>query len=164
MLGFAQTGQVGIDGGDDWALVAEVDLDLTEVLALFQQVSGVGMAQRVNVGVLFDTAGLEREAEGPLQRGAAHRFGGGGGALAAVAFGGKEQRGMTMAFPLLAQQFERAFGQRDVTILIALAAAEVNEHPFGVNVAHLKAQPFAQPQAAGVNEDQTDAMIQSGNG
>ena len=37
MLGLAETGQVGVEGGDGRALVAEVDLDLAEVLALFEQ-------------------------------------------------------------------------------------------------------------------------------
>jgi len=44
MLGFAQAGQVRVKGGDDRTLVAEVDLDLTEVLPLLQQMRRVGMA------------------------------------------------------------------------------------------------------------------------
>lgn len=164
MLGLAEAGQMGIDGGDDGTLVAEVDLDLAEVLALFQQMRGVGMTQRVNVRRLFHTAGLEREAEGALQRGAAHGFSGGGGALTAVAPGGKEQRGMTMRFPEFAQEQERAPGQRDVTILIALAGTDVEEHALGVNVADLKVQAFTQTQAAGIDRDQSDAMIQGGHG
>lgn len=103
MLGLAQARQVCVDGGDERAFVAEVDLDLAEVLALLEQVRGVGMAQRVNMRGLFDAAGLQREPEGALQRGAAHGFRGRGGALSAVAFGGKEERGMTVGFPLLAQ-------------------------------------------------------------
>ena len=71
MLGFAEAGQVGVKGGDDGAFVAEVDLDLAEVLALFEEVGGVGMAQGVNVGVLFDTAGGQRQTEGALERVAA---------------------------------------------------------------------------------------------
>lgn len=103
MLGPAQARQVRIDGGDQRALVAEVDLDLAEVLALLEQVCGVGMAQGVNVRGLFDAAGLQREPEGALQRGAAHGFCGRGRALSAVPFGGKEERGMAVGFPLRAQ-------------------------------------------------------------
>ena len=160
MLGLAQARQVRVDGGDQRAFVAEVDLDLAEVLALFEQVRGVRVSQSVNVRGLFDAAGLEREPEGALQRGAAHGFRGRGRALSAVAFGGKEQRGMTVGFPELAQQRQGALGQRDVTIPVALAGAEVQEHPFGINVADGQREPFAQPQAAGINEDQTDAMVQ----
>ena len=45
MLGFTQTGQVGVNDGDDRALVAEVDLDLAEVFATFKHVGGIGMTQ-----------------------------------------------------------------------------------------------------------------------
>ena len=164
MLGLAEARQVGIDGGDDGTLVAEVDLDLAEVLALFEQMRGVGMSQRVNVRRLFHTAGFKGDPEGALQRGAAHRFGGGGGTLTAVAPGGKEQRGMTMRFPEFAQEQERAPGQRDVTILIALARSDVEEHASAINVADLEVQAFPQTQAAGIDRDQSDAMIQGGHG
>jgi hypothetical protein len=36
MLGFAEARQVGIDDGGNGAFVAEVDLNLAEVLALFE--------------------------------------------------------------------------------------------------------------------------------
>jgi hypothetical protein len=71
---------------------------------------------------------------------------------------------MAVRLPLLAQEQERAVGQRDVAILITLAGADVEQPPFGINVAHLEAQALAQAQAAGVNEDQTDALVQRGHG
>jgi len=160
MLGLAQARQVRVNGGDERAFVAEVDLDLAEVLALLEQMRGVRMSQGVNVRGLFDAAGLQREPEGALQRGATHGFRGRGGALSAVTFGGKEERGMTVGFPLLAQQPQGAFGQGHVTIVVALAGADVQEHPFGINVADGQREPFAQAQAAGVNEAQTNAMVQ----
>lgn len=143
--------------------MAQVDLDLAKVLALLKQMGGVGVTQGMDVRVLLHTAGFEAEAEGALQRGAAHRLEGGGGALAAVTFGGEEQRGMTMSLPLLAQELKRAHGQRHVTILIAFAAADVQEHAFGVDVADLKPETLAQTEAAGVDGDQSDAMIQERN-
>ena len=163
MLGLAEAGQVGVDGRDQRASVTEIDLDLAEVLALFEQVGCVRMTQRVNVRGLFDAAGLEREAEGALERGAAHGFSGRGGALSTVTLGGKEQRGVPMRFPLFPQELERAFGQRDVTILITFAGADMEEHAFGIDVAHLQPQAFSQTQAAGVKGDQANAMIQGGN-
>jgi hypothetical protein len=139
MLGLAEAGQVRVNDGGDRALVAEVDLDLAEVLALLQQVRRIRMAQGVDVRLFFDAAGLERQTEGPLQRGTAHRFGGGAGAQPTVALGGKEQCGMAMRFPLLAQEQQRAFGQRNIAVLIAFAGADVNEHPLRINVADLQA-------------------------
>ena len=74
MLGFAQAGQVRVDGGDDRALVAEVDLDLAQVLALFEHVRGVGMAQGVDMSFFFDAAGFEGQTEGALKGGATTRY------------------------------------------------------------------------------------------
>lgn len=44
MLGFAEAGQVGVEGGDDRTFVSEIDLNLAEVLPLLQQMRGVGMS------------------------------------------------------------------------------------------------------------------------
>jgi len=49
MLGFAQAGQVSIDDRHHRTLVAEVDLDLAQVLALLEQMGSVGMAQRLPI-------------------------------------------------------------------------------------------------------------------
>jgi hypothetical protein len=163
MLGLAQAGQVRVDDGGGGAFMAEVDLDLAEVLALFEQMRGVTVPQRMDVRGLLDAAGLEGHAEAALQRGAAHGYGGGGRPLATVAFGREDQRGMPMRFPVFPQALEGAFGQRHVAILIALATADVEEHALGINVADLEAQPFAQAQAAGINEHQADALIRRGH-
>ena len=44
VLGFAEAGQVGVEGGDDRTFVPEIDLNLAEVLPLLQQMRGVGMS------------------------------------------------------------------------------------------------------------------------
>ena len=59
MLGFAEAGQVRVNGGDDRTLVAEIDLDLAEIFALLQQMCGVGVAQGMDVRVLGEATGLE---------------------------------------------------------------------------------------------------------
>ena len=163
MLGFAQAGQVRVKGGDGRALVAQIDLNLTEVLSLLQQMSRVGVAQRMDVGWLGEAAGLERQTKRALQRRAAHRLGGGARAQSAMTLGGKEQDWMTVGFPLLAQAQQRATGQRDVAILVAFAPTDVQEHAFRIDVADFQPKPFAQSQAAGVNGDKADPMIQGGN-
>ena len=163
MLGLAQARQVCIDDGGSRAFMAEVDLDLAEVLALFEQMRGVTVPQRVDVRGLLDATGQQSHAKAALQRGAAHGYGGGGRPLATVAFGGEEQRGMPMRFPVFPQALEGDFGQRHVAIPIALAAADVQEHALGINVADFEAQAFAQAQAAGVNEQQAGALIGRGH-
>ena len=54
-------------------------------------------------------------------------------------------------------------GQRDVAVVVAFAAADVQEHAVGINVADLQRKAFAQAQAAGVDGGQADAMIQGGH-
>ena len=105
----------------------------------------------MDVRGFFDAAFFESQAEGALERGAAHRLGGGGSAQAAVAFGREEQRGMFVSSPLLAQALESPFGQGDVTIAIAFARADVQEHAPGVDIGNGQAQAFAQAQAAGID-------------
>ena len=50
MLGFGETRQVSVNDGGQGALVAEVDLDLTEVLTLFEQMGCIRVPQSVRVG------------------------------------------------------------------------------------------------------------------
>ena len=163
MLGLAEAGQVRIASGDHGAAMAQVDLQLPEVFALFQQMSGIRVPQGMDMGVLVHTAGLEGQAEGALQGAAAHRLGGGGRAQAVVAFGWKEPDRVAMSLPELAQVMEGFFGDRDITVALALAAADREQEALGVEVAHLEAQAFAQPQAAGVKGDQGHMMIQGVN-
>jgi hypothetical protein len=163
MLGFAEARQVRVNCGDDRTAVAKVDLDLAQVLALFQQMRGVGVTQGVDVGFFADAAGFKGEAEGALQGGATHGNGRGAGTEATLAFGRKEESGMTMTLPLLAQEMEGASGQRDIAILVAFAFANVEEHSFRINVPDLQSQTFSQPQAARVNGGETNAMIEGGN-
>jgi hypothetical protein len=163
MLRFAEAGQVRVNGSDDRALVSEVDLDLTEVLPLLQQMRRIGMAQGMDVRLFGDGAGLEGETKGPLQRGAGHRLGGGACSLTTVTLSGKEQDGMAVGFPLFTQEQQRAFGQGHVAILVAFAGTDVQEHALRIDIADLQAKPFTQAQAAGVDGGQSDAMIQGGN-
>lgn len=163
MLGLGQARQVRVNGGGYRTLVAEIDLDLAEVLALLEQMRGIGVAQGVDVGLFGDATGREGKPEGSLQGGAAHWFGGSARAQATVPLGGKEQERMAVRFPLLAQEQERAPGQRDVAILIALAGADVQEHALGIDIADLEPESFTQAQSAGVNGDETDPMIQGRN-
>jgi hypothetical protein len=114
----------------------------------------------MDVGVFLDAAGLEAEAEGPLEGGAAHGLGGRGSALTAVAFGGEEEPGMLVGFPELTQQEQGALGQGHVTVAIALAAADVQQGALAVDIPDLQAQALAQAQAAGVDRGQGHPMIE----
>ena len=163
MLGLAERGEVRVNHRHAGTVMAQVDLELTQVLARFQQMRGVRMAQRLDMRGLLHAAGLEGEAKGALQSRTIQRFSGRGRALAGAAFGGEEQARMAMGLPLFAQEFERALGQRDVTILVALAGADVEKQALRINVADLQLEAFAQTQPAGVDRSQGDAMIEGGH-
>jgi hypothetical protein len=67
-----------------------------------------------------------------------------------------------MGFPERAQMLQSAAWQGDVTVAIAFAGADVQEHPSGINVAHLQVQTFTQTQSAGVKSDEGDPLVQGG--
>jgi hypothetical protein len=112
------------------------------------------------MGRFLDAAGPQRQAKSPLQSRALHRFGGGGSALAAMAFAWKKPARMPMRLPLLAEQLQRAFGQGDIAVAIAFAGADVQEHALGIHVRNLEMQAFTQAQAAGVEGAQANAVIE----
>jgi len=72
VLGLAEAGQMRVDDGGRRTLVAEVDLDLAQVLSLLQKMGRIGMAQRMNVRVLFDSTFLQGQVKGSLESSAAH--------------------------------------------------------------------------------------------
>ena len=73
---------------------------------------------------------------------------------------GKRKRGWRWALPALAQEEQRALREGDVAVAVALAATDVQEHALGVDVADLEVQTLAQAQAAGVDGDQGDPVIE----
>ncbi len=52
---------------------------------------------------------------------------------------------MTIRFPLLAQQLERAPRKRNITVRVSLAAPDMKEHALGIDVAHDANRPGIAP-------------------
>jgi hypothetical protein len=98
-----------------------------------------------------DTTGLESQAEGTLKGGAADRFLGRGSPDAATSLGSEKQGCMAMGFPLLAQKLKSALRQGNTAVLVSFAAADVQEHALGIDVANLEAQRFSQSKATRIN-------------
>jgi hypothetical protein len=73
-----------------------------------------------------------------------------------AAFCGKEQHGIVMLLPILAQQLQRSFRQRDVTVFRAFTVADVNHQAGAVDVRHAQTRSFLQTQAAGVDGGETN--------
>lgn len=161
MSGLGETGQMSIDRGGDWTDVTQVDLDLTQVLALFQQVGCVTVAQRMYMSGFAHVADVQGQTKSPLQSAAVDGFSGGGRSVARVAFSGEEQSGMAMSLPQFPESFQSALRKRNVAVAVAFAAADMQEHALWIDVADGDLQTFAQTQAARIDGEQADSMIQS---
>ncbi len=113
------------------------------------------MAQRVDRGGLGEAAGAQRGPKGALQAALAH---GGVAARGGGVRAGEEPSGVAVGAPVGAQQRQAALGQGDVAVLVALGVAEVQQLALAVDVADLQADAFLQPQPAGVDGGQADAI------
>jgi len=152
-------GEVGVDLGGSDAGMAEVDLDDAGIRVVFEQVSRVGMSQGVHVSALVNATELEGAAEGALEAGAGDGAGAGRDEVARPTpeVSGEQPLGRAMGAPVLSEDVEGLDGQGDVAVLAGLAV-DVKEHPAAVDVGDLKVSAFKQPQAAGVDGDQTGAV------
>ena len=160
MSGLGETGQMSIDSRGDWTDVAEVDLDLTQVLPLLKQVSGVTVAQTMDMRGLADFAGVQSQTEGALEGGAVDGFGGGGRPVPALPLAWEKQGGMVVGLPELTEPFQSALRKGNVAVPIAFTSPDMEEHALGVDVLDFHPEALTQTQAAGVDGDQTDPMIQ----
>src|ERR1039457_132238 len=66
---------------------------------------------------------------------------------------------MAVAAPEVAQPFEGPLRQGHVTVAVAFARPDMQEHACGVDVADFQLEGFAQTQTAGIDGRQGDAMI-----
>lgn len=65
-----------------------------------------------------------------------------------------------MRGPVVAQEFECALGQWDITIFVTLAVADMDHHPSAVNVRNCEADAFLQTESAGIDGRKTDSIAQ----
>ena len=141
--------------------MAHVALNDTQIDAGFEQMGGVAMAQRVDRDAFFAHAGL---ALGTLESALDTAFGHGTlGIFCAFAVSAKsweEKMGMTVSAPVLAQQMKRGLRQRDVAVLGAFAAVDMDHHALTVDIADFEMEAFVKPQAAGVHGGQIDVIVQ----
>jgi hypothetical protein len=152
-------GQVEIEHGGFETGVAEVALDDPQVDAGFEEMGGVGMAQGVDRNAFFEHPSLPLGlAKGILDAALSHGLGGLFGIGCFVAASWKNETGMAMSEPVLAQQMEGGLGQRDVTILGTLAAVDMDHHAPAVDVGDFEMAGFVKAQAAGVDGGEKDVV------
>lgn len=65
---------------------------------------------------------------------------------------------MAMSEPVLAQQMEGRLGQRDVAVLGALTAVDMDHHALAVDVGDFEMPRFVKAQATGVDGGEKDVV------
>ena len=148
--------------------VPEILGDQPQTYALFEQMGGVAMPQRVHGGFDGQTAGRSRQPEGVLH----HRhaqvrvrpLGGIGGRAPfppARGRAGKHESRVPVAFPPVPQFLQHRRGQGHEPILAALAAAHVQAGMFGVGfaqIAQFNPDRFADAQAGVIDQSEQGAI------
>src|SRR5215510_3499133 len=119
---------------------------------------GPGMAQRVHRGAFVVAAFFQGGVESVLHAAPGYWLGGLRQIDVVTAFCRKKQRRIAMRNPVLAQQLQGSFRQRDVTVLGALAVADVNHKAGAIDVGHAQMGSFLQTQAAGVDGGETNSV------
>jgi hypothetical protein len=99
-------------------------------------------------------------AEGALDAGSTHGGGSRRTVLVIAPGGRKEPGGVTMGFPGGAQQRERICGQRDLTVLGALAAMDMDLEALSVNIGDLQEEGFMEPKAQTIDCGEVDLSVE----
>ena len=113
----------------------------------------------MHAGGLVQADLLHRAVKGFLEGGLIHRCARASALTAIWTTAGKEPDWIAMAQPVQAQQREGLLGQRDHTILIAFARANMQLHTGTITLGNLELDTFQQPQAAAGDHAQTGTVV-----
>ena len=67
---------------------------------------------------------------------------------------------MVVGEPVLAQQLKSGLRQRDIAVLGALAAVDMDHHALTVDIGDFEMAGFVEPQAAGVDGGEIDVVVE----
>src|SRR6266851_8215501 len=142
----------------------QVALDEARIDAGFKEMGGVRMSEGMDGDTcLGDPGSLCGGPEGALDTGATH----GGGrrrTLGVIApSGGKEPGGVTMGFPVGAEQSQRLGGQGHVTVLGTLAAVDMDLEALAINIRDLQGEGFMEPEAQAIDGGEVDLIVEGGS-
>src|SRR4029434_1384920 len=141
--------------------MAHVALDNAQINAGFEEMSGVGMAQRVYGNSLFTDGGIKLgTTEGALDTAFGHGSLSQGCTRAASTEGREEKTGVAVGEPIAAQQLKRRFGQWDVAILGALATVDMDHHALTIDIGDFEMESFVESEAAGVDGGEIGVVVE----
>ena len=152
--------QVEIEHGGFETGVAEVALNDAEIDTGFQEMGGVGMARGMDRNCFFVHAGIELGlAKGTLDAAFGHGMKGLMQAGSFSAESWEQKTGVAVSAPVLAQQMKRGQWQRDIAVLGALAAVDMDHHALTVDIRDFEVTAFVKTQAAGIHGGQIDMVV-----
>ena len=141
-----------IDHGGFELGMAHVSLDDPQVDSGFEKMSGIGVAQGMNGDSLFsDSCSNLGPAEGALDTALGHGRRSVLCSITVSAKGGEEEARVAVGHPIAAEQIEGRLGKRDVAILGALAAVDMDHHAGGIDIGDFEVETFMESQAAGID-------------
>src|SRR5262245_20067929 len=148
----ALLGEVEIEHGGFELGMAHVALDDAQVDSGFEEMSGVGMTQRVYSNSLFTDCGIQLgAAEGALDTAFGHGSLSLSGSFAVSTESREQKLWMAVGEPIAAQQLKSGLGERDVAILGALAAVDMDHHAGAIDIGDFEMESFVESEAAGVD-------------
>jgi hypothetical protein len=155
-------GEVKIEHGGFELGMAQVTLDDAQVDTGFEEMGGIAMAKRVYGNSLFtDGGGKFSVTEGALNTTFCHGIEGIFCARSASAESGEDKARMAVGHPIAAQQPQSGLRQRNVAILSALTAVDMDHHALTIDIGDFEIKSFVKPQAAGVHGGKIDVIVES---
>jgi len=156
--------EVEVDHGGFELTVAHVALDYSWVDACLEKVCGVAVSEGVDGDAPFFDAGRELGfSEGPLGAVEGHVCEGCGAFIAAAPPGGEDPDGVSVGYPVPAEQLQCLMGKGDVAVLGTLAAVDVDHHPVAVDVGDLDVEGLGDSEPAGVDGGEEDGVVECCN-
>ena len=67
---------------------------------------------------------------------------------------------MAVGAPIAAQQMKSRLRQRDIAVLGALAAVDMDHHALTIDIGDFEMEGFVKPQAAGVDGGEIDVVVE----
>ncbi len=120
------------------------DLDQAQIDTGFEQVGGPGMTQGVDSGWFGERELLDGGVEGVLKTTGGHRGAGSGAVASSGTASGKQPAGVAVGAPVVTQEREGAWRERDIAVFIAFATLDMQLHTRAIDLRDLEVDAFKQ--------------------
>ena len=125
----------------------------------FEEMGCPGVAQRMTEGQFVDRS-FEGFPEGTLHAALGHGRSGGGCVDSPTPRRRKNQQGIAMGYPVVAQEFQGPLGQGNVTVFPSFPVADMKEPASTVDIGDAQAGALLKSQPTGVNRGETGSVAE----